>query len=172
MDKATFAGGCFWCMQPAFENLGGVENTTVGYMGGEKKDPTYKEVSKGETGHREVIQIEYDSEKIDYEKLLEVFWKSIDPFDPEGQFADKGKQYKTTIFYHNENQKKMAEKSKRELENKFDKKVQTEIDKAGKFYKAEEYHQDYHKKYKIKYILYKKASGRKKRLKDLWDEKI
>ena len=144
-EIATFAGGCFWCMEPPFEKLNGVFKVIPGYTGGKKENPTYGEVSSGVTGHLESIQVFYDPEIVSYYELLDVFWKQIDPTDNNGQFVDKGEQYKSAIFYHNEGQRKLAEKSKKELENsrRFDKPIVTEIIKFTEFYPAEEYHQDY-----------------------------
>ncbi|MDD5455251.1 MAG: peptide-methionine (S)-S-oxide reductase MsrA [Candidatus Ratteibacteria bacterium] len=169
-QKATFAGGCFWCMEPAFELKEGVIDVQAGYMGGTRKNPTYEEVSSGKTGHREVVQITYDPSKISYSQLLDVFWQQINPTDLEGQFSDKGSQYKTAIFYHNEEQKRLAEKSKDQLQKtgKFDKPIVTDIIPATAFYKAEEYHQDYYKKNPERYDLYKKGSGRESFLEKIW----
>jgi len=169
IEKATFAGGCFWCMIPPFQNLKGVISVIAGYIGGRKKNPTYEEVSSGKTGDYEAVQISYDPKKISYKKLLETFWKQIDPEDVGGQFADRGTQYKTAIFYHDQQQKIQAQNSKKELENsgKFNT-VLTTIKKAEIFYPAEEYHQDYAKKNPMKYKLYKLASGRDQYLKSKW----
>lgn len=158
---AVFAGGCFWCMMQPF-NVPGVYGVVVGYTGGKKKNPSYEEVSTGETGHYEAVQIKYSPREISYKKLLEIFWRSIDPTDSEGQFADKGQQYKTAIFYNDEEQKKLAEKSKKELEkSKFkNSKIVTEIKPAVIFYPAEEYHQDYYKKNLVQYKTYRHLSGR------------
>lgn len=170
IEKATFAGGCFWCMEPAFKLLPGVISAVVGYTGGEIKNPAYEEVSGGKTGHREAIQITYDSSNIGYDKLLDIFWMQIDPTDAGGQFADRGEQYKTAIFYHSEEQKKMAEESKAKLEmsGRFKGPIATEILPAGEFYPAEEYHQGYYQKNPLKYKAYRMGSGRdefiKKRL--------
>jgi len=145
LEVATFAGGCFWCMEAAFEASDGVAEVISGYTGGEKEDPSYEEVSSGATGHYEAIQVYYDPSKITYEDLLAMFWRNIDPTDSGGQFVDRGSQYKTAIFYHNETQKELAEKSKENLEKsgKFDKPVVTEILPFSVFYKAEDYHQNY-----------------------------
>ena len=171
LSSATFAGGCFWCMVPPFQKLNGVVEVIAGYSGGNKKNPGYEEVSSGNTGHLEVVQITYDPSKINYTKLLDTFWKSIDPTDNNGQFADKGSQYKTAIFYHNAEQKILAQKSGSELEKskKFDKPIATLILPFEEFYPAEEYHQDYYKKNPIRYNLYKIASGREQYLKRVWD---
>lgn len=141
--NATLAGGCFWCMEPPFDKLDGVISTTVGYTGGHRKNPTYQEVSSGTTGHAEAIQIVYDPKKITYDELLGVFWQNIDPTDDGGQFCDRGNQYRTAIFYHDEQQKRLAEESKKALiESKRFKEVATETTAASTFYPAEEYHQD------------------------------
>jgi peptide methionine sulfoxide reductase msrA/msrB len=171
IEKATFAGGCFWCMELPYERLDGVTEVVAGYMGGRTKDPSYEEVSSGDTGHREVVQVTYDSSKVGYEKLLEVFWRSIDPTDQYGQFSDKGTQYRTAIFYHNPEQKQLAERSKREIESsgKFNKPIATEILKATDFYKAEDYHQDYYIKAPFQYNQYKQGSGRENYLKKTWE---
>ncbi len=174
IEKATFAGGCFWCMEHPFEELDGVIEVVSGYTGGHKENPTYQEVSAGGTGHLEAVQIEYNSSKITYSELLDVFWEQIDPTDAAGQFVDKGSQYSTAIFYHNKKQKSLAEKSKEELDKsgKYDKPIVTEILKASKFYKAEEYHQDYYKKCPIRYESYRSASGRDKYLNKIWRDKM
>jgi len=166
-EKATFAGGCFWCMEPPFEKLEGVIEVISGYTGGQKDNPTYKEVSAGGTGHVEVVQILYDPSKITYAELLEVFWKQIDPTDPDGQFVDRGSQYRTAIFYHNDEQKKLAEKSKEELDKsaRFEKPIVTEIIEASTFYQAEDYHQDYYKNNPVRYKYYRYRSGRDQYLK-------
>lgn len=172
LEKASFAGGCFWCMESRFQELYGVKEVVSGYTGGQKENPTYEEVSSGETGHYEAILVYFDPSVISYEELLDVFWKSIDPTDAEGQFADKGSQYKTAIFYHNEKQKELAESSKKEIEEsgRFDKPIGTGIIEAKEFYPAEDYHQDYYKKSAFRYNLYKKASGREAKLEELWGE--
>lgn len=161
-ELATFAGGCFWCMEPPFEKLTGVIEVNAGYTGGTKENPTYEEVCSGRTGHFEAVQVKFDPSKINYDKLLEVFWEQIDPTDDGGQFADRGSQYKTAIFYHNEEQKKIAEKSRDALgkSGKYDRPIATAIKMAGKFYNAEDYHQDYYKKCPLKYKAYKQGSGR------------
>ncbi len=173
-EKATFAGGCFWCMEAPFEKLEGVLEVISGYTGGHKDNPTYEEVSAGVTGHVEAIQVTYDPSKTTYSELLDVFWKQIDPTDPDGQFVDRSSQYRTVIFYYNDEQMKLAEKSKQELEKsgRFKKPIVTEIIKASAFYKAEEYHQDYYKKSPIKYKFYKFNSGRDQYLKKVWGDKI
>jgi peptide methionine sulfoxide reductase msrA/msrB len=169
-EKATFAGGCFWCMEASFEPLEGVEEAVSGYTGGQKKNPDYEEVSSGSTGHVEAVQITYDPAKISYGELLDVFWRQIDPTDPGGQFADRGSQYKTAVFYHTEEQKALAEASKRELEKsgRFAQPVVTEIQKAGPFYEAEAYHQGYYRQCPVRYGDYKKRSGREGFLESVW----
>ena len=160
--QATFAGGCFWCTQADFEKLPGVVKVVSGYTGGNKENPTYEEVSSGTTGHVEAIQVYYDPSKITYEELLDFFWRHVDPTDPGGQFVDRGTQYRSVIFYHDEEQKRLAEKSKETLNRsgRFDKPVVTEIIKFTKFYEAEAYHQDYYEKHPLRYKYYRYASGR------------
>ncbi len=172
LENATFAGGCFWCMQPPFDKLEGVISTTVGYTGGPEKSPTYKEVSYGKTGHAESIEVMYDPTQVSYEELLDVFWMNINPTDPDGQFVDRGKQYRTGIFYHDEEQKKLAEASKETLEKsgRYDKPIVTEIIPASEFYKAEEYHQEYYKKNPIGYKTYRNGSGRDQYIERIWGE--
>ncbi|MEF9427164.1 MAG: peptide-methionine (S)-S-oxide reductase MsrA [Candidatus Mariimomonas ferrooxydans] len=170
LEKATVAGGCFWCMEPPFEKLDSVKEVISGYTGGTGENPTYKEVSSGKTGHAEAVEIIYDSSKITYSEILDIFWRQIDPTDPDGQFADRGSQYRTAIFYHSEEQRKVAEKSKEELSKSgiFQKPVVTEITPAGPFYRAEKYHQDYYRKNPIRYKIYRFNSGRDKYLKKKW----
>jgi peptide methionine sulfoxide reductase msrA/msrB len=172
--KATFAGGCFWCMEPPFEKLEGVKEVISGYTGGHKVNPTYKEVSAGTTGHVEAVEVIYDPSKITYKELLDVFWRQIDPTDSGGQFVDRGSSYVTGIFYHDEEQKRLAEQSKAELDasGRFDKPIVTPIRKAGPFYRAEEYHQDYYKKNPIRYKFYRFNSGRDRFLDKVWSKKI
>ena len=168
--KATFAGGCFWCMEPPFDKLPGVISTTSGYMGGKTKNPTYESVSTGTTGHAEVVQIEYDPAKVTYAALLEVFWHNVDPTQRDGQFCDHGTQYRSGIFYHTEAQKRLAEQSKTAIEKSkpFKEPIMTEITQASAFYKAEEYHQDFYQKNPIRYKYYRYHCGRDSRLKELW----
>jgi methionine-S-sulfoxide reductase len=172
LETATFAGGCFWCMQPPFQKLNGVVSTAVGYTGGRKENPTYEEVCSGRTGHTEAIQVTYDPSQVTYSELLDVFWRNIDPTDYNGQFADKGSQYRTAIFYHNEEQRSLAEASKEELEKsgKFSKPIATEIVPASKFYEAEDYHQEYYKKDPYRYKSYSYFSGREPYLKETWGD--
>jgi len=170
-SKATFAGGCFWCMEPPFDKLDGVISTTSGYTGGHKENPTYEQVSSGTTGHAEAIQVIYDPDKITYDQLLEVFWRNVDPTDGGGQFCDRGSQYRTAIFYHDDEQKRVAERSRQAvIESTGFKAIATEITAASAFYPAEEYHQDYYKKNPVRYKFYRYGCGRDKRLKELWGE--
>ena len=166
--KATFAGGCFWCMEPPYDELEGVTSTISGYIGGTKKNPTYEEVSAGTTGHAEAVQITYDPKKTSYEKLLEVFWRNIDPLTANAQFCDSGSQYRSAIFYHDEAQKTLAEASKKSLQGRFKQPIVTEIVRASEFYPAEDYHQDYYKKNPIRYKVYRYSCGRDQRLQQLW----
>ncbi len=172
-EKATFAGGCFWCMEPPFEKLEGVKEVLSGYTGGKKLNPTYEEVSSGITGHLEAIEISYDPSVISYDKLLDVFWRNIDPTDAGGQFVDRGGQYRSAIFYHNEDQKKTAEASKQRLAKSgvFSKSIVTEILPVSTFFKAEEYHQDYYKKNPVRYKFYRFNSGRDQFLEKTWKGK-
>ena len=170
LEKATFAGGCFWCMEPPYDTLKGVASTTVGYTGGTKPNPTYEQVCTGKTGHAEAVEITYDSSQISYSQLLDVFWKNIDPTTLNQQFADRGTQYRTAIFYHNEEQKRLAiaSKEKWEKSGKFNGPLVTEIVPAFPFYPAEDYHQQYSKKCPLPYQMYKMGSGREGYLKKLW----
>src|SRR5210317_881050 len=169
-QKAYFAGGCFWCMEPPFEALEGVVEATSGYMGGSVENPTYEEVTTGETGHAEVVEILFDPKVVSYEELLEVFWRNIDPTALNYQFADVGSQYRTEIFTINPKQKQLAEESKNKLEKsgKFNKPIVTTISEAPIFYIAEEYHQDFYKKQAMRYEMYAQASGRKGYIKKTW----
>lgn len=171
-ETATFAGGCFWCIQPPFDKLEGVVSTTVGYTGGSEKDPTYEQVSYGKTGHAESIEIIYDPKKVTYEELLEVFWMNINPTDSGGQFVDRGKQYRPAIFYYGEAQKKAAEASKDKLDKsgKFDKPVVVEIVEATEFYPAEDYHQKFYQKSPVRYKTYRWGSGRDQFIEEYWGE--
>ena len=170
-EKATFAGGCFWCMEAAFEGIEGVGKVVSGYAG-EKGNPTYAEVAAGKTKYKEAIQVFFDPKKISYEKLVDIFWKQIDPTDAGGQFVDRGPQYTTAIYYHNETQKKVALKSKQDLEKsgKFAKPIVTEILPFSYFYLAEEYHQDYSKKRTAAYKIYEVGSGRPQYKKKIWEK--
>ena len=168
--RATFAGGCFWCMEEAFDKVPGVIATVSGYMGGHVKNPTYEQVSTARTGHAEVVQVEYDPAKVSYARLLEVFWRNIDPTQKNAQFCDYGSQYRSGIFYHDEEQKRLAEASRVALQKSkpFKGEIVTEIAKAGEFYSAEGYHQDYYQKNPARYKFYKSGCGREARLKQLW----
>jgi peptide methionine sulfoxide reductase msrA/msrB len=172
-EKATFAGGCFWCMVKPFNKYDGVIEVVSGYTGGKTKNPTYEQVSTGTTGHLEAVEITFNPSRISYAELLEIFWRQINPTDGGGQFADRGTQYKTAIFYHSKEQKELALKSKEKLEKsgKFKQPVATEIREAVDFYKAEDYHQEYYKKNPGHYELYRQGSGREDYLKNTWPEK-
>ena len=167
---ATFAGGCFWCMEPPFENRTGVLDVYVGYTGGHDEDPTYQEVTAGGTGHFEAVEIKYDPSKVSYKELLEIFWKNIDPTDEGGQFADRGDHYMTAIFYHDEKQQAIAQKSKDDLaaSGRYDKPLVTQILPYDQFFMAEEYHQDYYIKNALRYKLYAKGSGRQAYIEETW----
>ena len=169
-DKAYFAGGCFWCVEESFEKLKGVEEVISGYSGGITENPTYKEFTYGNTGHFEVVEIIYDKKVISFEELLENFWVNIDTFDAYGQFCDKGYSYRSVAFYQNDEEKKLIEKDIKDLQNKFNKKVVTYIRNFEKFYKAEEYHQDFYKIKLERYLRYKKACGREELLKRIWSQ--
>ncbi len=170
LAKAIFAGGCFWCMEPPYDKLEGVYSTTSGYIGGHTKNPNYQQVSAGSTGHTEAVEVVYDPKVINYEKLLDVFWQNVDPLTPNAQFCDHGSQYRTGIFYLDEEQHRLAEASKQTLEDsgRFDKPIVTEITPAETFYPAEEYHQDYYEKNPLRYKLYRYGCGRDQRLEELW----
>lgn len=174
LQKATFAGGCFWCTEADFEKLPGVVKVVSGYAGGQKENPTYEEVSSGMTGHVEAVQVYYDPAKVTYEELLDDFWRHIDPTDPGGQFVDRGSQYRSVIFFQGEEQKKLAERSKEALEKsgRFSKPIVTEIVAFTNFYEAEEYHQDYYKKHPLKYKFYRYGSGRDQFLKKVWGKEL
>ena len=170
LQTATFAGGCFWCMQPPFDRAAGVVSTRVGYTGGHTVNPTYEEVSSGRTGHAESVEVIYDPKKVSYEKLLDYYWVNIDPTVKNRQFCDVGSQYRTAIFYHDDAQRKAAEESKRRVEatKPFKQPIVTAIEKAGPFYSAEDYHQDFYLKNPVRYGFYRKGCGRDARLKALW----
>lgn len=173
LELATFAGGCFWCMVQPFDELPGIESVLSGYTGGEKENPTYEEVCSNTTGHLEAVQITFNPEIFPYEKLLELFWQQIDPTDEGGQFYDRGESYRTAIFYHSEEQKKLAEQSKENLEksNRFSKPIVTEIREAKPFYPAEDYHQDFYKKSTGRYKQYRTGSGRDRFIEQHWKDK-
>jgi len=168
--KATFAGGCFWCMEEAYEKVEGVISVISGYTGGQLVNPTYEQVSAGATGHAESIEVLYDPNKVTYQHLLEVFWHNIDPTTPNAQFCDHGNQYRTAIFYHNETQKQLINESRHSMENSksFPQPIVTEIVPASIFYPAEDYHQDFYKKNPVRYKFYKWNCGRSQRLEQLW----
>ena len=167
-ERAYFAGGCFWCMEESFENILGVSKVISGYSGGATENPTYKEVTYGNTGHFEVIEVIYIPEVVSYKKLLEEFWVNIDPFDAAGQFCDKGYSYRSVAFYQNEKQKDLIENSIKEIEKKFKKKVVTYVRKFKKFYKAEAFHQDYYQINFVNYLRYKKACRREATFNNIW----
>ena len=171
--KATFAGGCFWCMEEVYDKVPGVIATVSGYMGGHTKNPTYEQIGTGRTGHAEVVQVEYDPAKVSYAKLLEVFWRNIDPTQKDAQFCDQGSQYRSGIFFHNEEQRQLAEASRVALQkNKpFRGEIVTEVTKAPMFYAAEDYHQDFHLKNPTRYKFYKTGCGREARLEQLWGKR-
>ena len=168
LNKTYFAGGCFWCMEESFEKLNGVKEVISGYSGGTTSNPTYKEVTFGNTGHFEVIEVIYDKDIISFEELLKNFWINIDPFDAFGQFCDKGYSYRSVAFYQNEYEKKMIEESILDIENKFNKRVVTYVREFKVFYKAEDKHQDYYQEYLLNYLMYKKNCGREEVLKRIW----
>lgn len=167
---ATFGGGCFWCVEEAFDKVDGVLSTTSGFMGGTLKNPSYDQVASGTTGHREVLRVVFDPKRVSYEKLLDVFWRNVDPTQADGQFCDKGLAYRSEIFVHDDAQRRAAESSKAKLEKAkpFSGPIRTPITGAGEFYAAEEYHQDYYRKNPLRYRYYKTACGREARLRELW----
>ena len=167
--KAYFAGGCFWCMEESFDKVNGVIKSISGYSGGSLKNPTYRDVTYKDTGHVETIEITYDPDKTSFKKLLNVFWKNIDPFDKYGQFCDKGKSYRSVAFFQDKNEKRMIDKSIKEFEKQFKNEIVTLVWKFEKFYKAEDYHQDYYQKNFLKYLAYKKACQREEVLNKIWN---
>ena len=168
---AVFAGGCFWCMEPPYDELAGVVSTISGYAGGETENPTYQQVSAGRTGHAEVVRVEYDPAKVTYEKLLEVFWRNVDPFAVDAQFCDHGDQYRSAIFPADDEQRRLAEASLSKVRERFPgKKIATKIEEADKFWPAEDYHQDYYVKNPVRYKFYRFNCGRDARLKEIWGE--
>jgi peptide-methionine (S)-S-oxide reductase len=170
LATATFAGGCFWCMQPPFDAVKGVVSTTAGYTGGHVKNPTYEQVSAGGTGHAESVQVVFDPKQVSYRELLDVFWHNVDPITPEGQFCDTGHQYRTAVFFHDEEQRRAAEESRDALAREHGWKIATEIVPATEFYPAEEYHQAYYRKNPVRYRFYRYTCGRDRRLRELWGE--
>ncbi|MBT3258330.1 MAG: peptide-methionine (R)-S-oxide reductase MsrB [Deltaproteobacteria bacterium] len=173
LTTATFAGGCFWCTESDFEKLPGVQQVISGYTGGREENPTYKQVSSGKTGHAEAVQVNYDPRKVSYETLLDFFWRHVDPTDPGGQFVDRGRQYRSAIFYHDQEQKRLAEVSKKALDasGKFHRPIATEIVAFEKFYPAEAYHQDFYKTHENRYKSYRRHSGRDQFIERHWDKK-
>ena len=171
-NKAYFAGGCFWCMEEAFEKVEGVRSATSGYMGGTVSNPTYEEVSAGRTGPAESVEVVYDPVKVSYQKLLDAFWKNIDPITPNAQFCDHGSQYRSAIFFQTDEEKRASDTSKQAVEQskRFKEPIVTQIVMASQFYLAEEYHQDFYKKNPIRYKLYKYNCGRAQRLEEVWGE--
>ena len=172
LAKATFAGGCFWCVEEAFDKVAGVTSVTSGYIGGNGQNPTYEEVSNGGTGHAEAVEVVYDPGKVGYAKLLDVFWHNIDPLTPHAQFCDRGSQYRSAVFYHTDEQQRLAQSTKQQLERsgRFKQPIVTEVVKASTFYPAEEYHQDYYRKNPVRYKFYKWNCGRDARLKEVWGQ--
>jgi len=170
--KATFAGGCFWCMEPPYDKLDGVLSTVSGYSGGDTVDPSYEQVSGGGTGHAEVVQVTYNPEQVSYSKLLHVYWRNVDPLDGKGQFCDRGSSYRPVIFYHNKEQQRLAEQSRKRLANsgRFDKPIAVTIEPMEAFYRAEGYHQDYYDKNPIRYKYYRASCGRDSRLEEVWGD--
>ena len=167
-ETAVFAGGCFWCVEEAFDKVPGVLATTSGYTGGRVENPTYQAVSAGDTGHYEAVEVEYDPAKVSYEELLDVFWKNVDPFDPIGQFCDKGESYKSAVFVADDEERRLAETTKKSVEERFNQPVATEILPEQAFYPAEDYHQDYYEKNPARYQYYKWGCGRAQRLEEIW----
>jgi peptide-methionine (S)-S-oxide reductase len=167
---ATFAGGCFWCMEPPYDKVAGVVETTVGYTGGSTENPTYEEVSGGGTGHAEAIRVLFDPDKVGYAQLLDIFWRNVDPFDAGGQFCDRGDQYRSAIFVHTPEQEELATRSRVAVEERFGRTVATDIVPAAPFYPAEAYHQDYYQKNPLRYKFYRYGCGRDRTLRDLWEE--
>ncbi|MHB0776501.1 peptide-methionine (S)-S-oxide reductase MsrA [Halomonas sp. WWR20] len=165
---ATFAGGCFWCMEPPYDKLDGVKSTISGYTGGGVDNPRYEQVSAGNTGHTEAVKVVYDPQVIDYATLLEVFWHNIDPFAENRQFCDAGSQYRSAIFTHDEEQRRLAEQSKTAFEQRFGRDIATQIEPAGEFWEAEDYHQDFYQKNPVRYRFYRAGCGRDERLEEIW----
>ena len=167
--KAYFAGGCFWCMEESFDKIEGVIRSISGYSGGDLENPTYKEVTYKDTGHVEVVEITYDPKIITYKELLDIYWRNVDPFDKFGQFCDKGKSYRSVVFFQDKDEHKMIQDSIKKIEKRFDEKIVTFVWRFKKFYKAEEYHQDYYQKNFINYLAYKSACQREEVLKKIWN---
>jgi peptide-methionine (S)-S-oxide reductase len=168
LDTATFAGGCFWCMEPPYDRLDGVQSTTSGFSGGPEVDPSYREVAGGQTGHTEVVQVVYDTTKVNYERLLYVYWRNVDPLDGSGQFCDRGSQYRPAIFWHDARQRRLAESTKDDVADRFEQPIQVEIEPFEAFYAAEQYHQNYYQKNPDRYSSYRQGCRRDARLEALW----
>ncbi len=169
-DTATFAGGCFWCMEPPYDEVEGVASTTSGFAGGELEDPAYREVASGMTNHTEVVQVVYDSTKVEYERLLRIYWHNVDPFDGEGQFCDRGPQYRPAIFVHDARQQRRAEETKKTVASQFSESIAVEIQPLDAFYAAEDDHQNYYRKNPQDYKRYRKGCGRDERLREVWGD--
>jgi peptide-methionine (S)-S-oxide reductase len=167
---ATFAGGCFWCMEPPYDELEGVKSTVSGFMGGDVKDPGYEQVVRGGTGHAEVVQVTYDPDVVSYEELLAVYWRNVDPFDAGGQFCDRGGSYRAEIFWHSEAQRESALESRAALDERFQQDIVVDITEAGDFWPAEDYHQNYYEKNPVRYKFYRWNCGRDGRLQEVWGE--
>jgi peptide-methionine (S)-S-oxide reductase len=167
-DTATFAGGCFWCMEPPYDEVDGVAATISGYAGGEKKNPSYREVAMGTTKHTETVQVIYDSTTVSYERLLRIYWHNVDPFDGSGQFCDRGSQYRPAIFVHDDRQRRLAQQSKSTLSAQFDQSIAVQIHSLEAFYPAEQYHQNYYQKNPGEYERYRRGCGRDARLQEIW----
>ena len=172
IKRATFAGGCFWCTESDFDEVPGVISTTSGYTGGTTNNPTYQQVTRGQTGHYEAVQLQYDDDQISYQELLDIFWRTIDPLDFGGQFCDRGASYRTAIFYHDAQQRRLAEASRQRLEDsgRFERPIATVVRRLDRFYDAEDYHQDYHTKNPTRYRFYRFACGRDARIEQVWGE--
>jgi peptide-methionine (S)-S-oxide reductase len=170
LKQAIFAGGCFWCMEEVYDPVPGVVDTTSGYTGGRTENPTYREVTFGDTGHYEAVRVTYDPSQVTYQELLDTFWVNVDPFDARGQFCDKGSSYLSAIFVADEEERRLAEASKEAVEARFDEAVATEVLAAAPFYEAEEYHQDYYQKNPLQYRFYKWNCGRAQRLEEIWGD--
>lgn len=168
--EAIFAGGCFWCMEPPYDNQPGVQASISGYTGGELENPTYEDMNRGDTGHAEAVRIDYQPDEISYAQLLEIFWRNIDPFAVDQQFCDVGHQYRSAIFYANDEQRELAEASKAEMEARFGREIATQVVPASTFWEAEEYHQDYYQKNPLRYKLYRFSCGRDDRLEEIWGD--
>ncbi|PCF94464.1 peptide-methionine (S)-S-oxide reductase MsrA [Vreelandella nigrificans] len=167
---ATFAGGCFWCMEPPYDRQTGVISTRSGYTGGERENPTYQEIGRGDTGHAQAVEVIFNPEELSYAQLLEIFWYNVDPFAVDQQFCDVGTQYRSAIFYHDDKQRELAEATKAEIEQRFDREVATQIMPASEFWEAEEYHQAYYQKNPLRYRFYRHSCGRDNRLEEVWGE--